>query len=494
MTLVLEIEYLSGVSYAAIGPDSAVPDWPPQSDRVFSALVASWGAHGQRDDESGALMWLEQLPPPLLIERGALERTAPIVFVPPNDPRISRRAHARGVLPALRRRQPRRFPATRPLDPVLRFVWPDATPEPVVLTALTQLARDTSYVGHSSSLTRCRFLLEPDERYLSAGSTAQLRIYPGRFEELRDAYKRFEQSANGSDRPQKGAPVARPPTPSPHRMSQFADRWLVLEHVGGTMPDVRACALVAKTIRDSLLAGYQRIGLGDQIPEVISGHSASGAATRLPHVAIVPLPFVGFDHADGHVLGFGIVPPEDGTLLQHQDFRRVLRRLAPMNEDRGRRILTLTTKEGTPSEQAFSIQLSPSFEAERQSLDPALYVARARTFATVTPIALDRHLKERGAARQSEIETQVAAACRNIGLPEPLAVVADKYSAIDGTVSAYPPGNSPKWLRWHLPQSLASRQLTHALIRFPVLVDGPVILGAGRFLGLGLCRPLDPER
>jgi CRISPR-associated protein Csb2 len=337
-------------------------------------------------------------------------------------------------------------------------------------------------------------MLEKEVPDLSSGKTPELRVYPGRFEELREAYTRFEQSMNGSDRPQNGAPVTRPPTPSPERMSQFADRWLILDHVGGTMPDVRACALVAKTIRDALLAGYQRIGLGDQIPEVISGHESGGAATRLPHIAIIPLSFVGFAHADGHVMGFGIVPPEDGILLQDQDFRRVLRKLAPMDEERGRRIFTVTTKEGTPSDQAFSIQLSPSFEAERQSLDPALYVARARTFATVTPIALDRHLKERGAARQSEIETQVAAACRHIGLPEPEAVVADKYSAIEGTASAYPPGNSPKWMRWHTPQSLASRQLTHALIRFPALVDGPVILGAGRFLGLGLCRPLDPER
>jgi len=494
MTLVLEVEYLAGVAFAAIGPDSAVPDWPPQPDRVFSALVATWAARGQHAEETAALEWFEQLPPPLVVEHGADPRTSALVFVPPNDSRSNRRKHARGVLPALRRRQPRRFPATRPNDPVLRFVWPDATPDTAVLMALTQLAHDTSYDGHSSSLTRCRFSLEQGVPDLSTGSIAELRVYSGRFKELRDTYARFEQSASGSDRPQKGAQVARTPITGLQRRSQFADRWLILEHVGGTMPDVRACALVARTIRDALLAGYQRIGLGDQIPEVISGHSANGAPTRLPHVAIVPLPFVGFSHADGHVMGFAIVPPEEGALLQDQDFRKVLRKLAPMNEDRGRRILTITTKEGTPPDQAFSIQLSPSLEAERRSLDPALYVTRARTFATVTPIALDRHLKEKGAARQSEIEAQVSVACQKIGLRDPETVVADKYSAIEGAASAYPPGNSPKWLRWHMPPSLASRQLTHALIRFPEPVDGPVVLGAGRFLGLGLCRPLDPAR
>jgi CRISPR-associated protein Csb2 len=84
-------------------------------------------------------------------------------------------------------------------------------------------------------------------------------------------------------------------------------------------------------------------------------------------------------------------------------------------------------------------------------------------------------------------------ACRNISLPEPEAVVIDKHSAIEGVPSAYPSGKSPRWMNWRLPPSLASRQLTHAVIRFAEPVDGPVILGAGRFVGLGLCRPIDGE-
>ena len=493
MTLVLEIEYLAGISFAAIGPDSPVPDWPPQPDRVFSALVATWAARGQDSGEAGALQWLETLPAPLLIERGAEPRTSATVFVPPNDPRSNRQKHARGVLPAFRSRQPRRFPATRPNDPVLRLVWPDATPEAAALTALNHLARDTAYVGHSSSLTRCRFLLDKDAPDLADTKAPDVRVYPGRFRELREAYARFEKSASSKDRPQKGAPAARPPRAEQSRASYFGDRWLVLEHVGGSMPDLRACAMVAKTIRDALLAGYQRVGLGDRIPEVISGHSSDSAPSRLPHVAIVPLAFVGFSHADGHVMGFAVVPPGESAILSDENFRKALRQLAPMDEERVRRILTVRTKEGTPRDQAFSIELSPSFEAERQSLDSALYVARARTFASATPIALDRHLKEKGDARQKEIQAHVAAACRNVGLPEPEAVVAAKHSAIEGAPSAYPPGRSPAWLGWRTPPSLSSRQLTHAVIRFPEPVDGPVILGAGRFLGLGLCRPLDPE-
>ena len=344
------------------------------------------------------------------------------------------------------------------------------------------------------SLTRCCFLLGGDGSRLNEARLPQRRVYDGRFEELRKAYARFQQSADTKDRPQKGAHVAPEPKATQKPPNRFGDRWLILEHVDGEMPDIRACALVAKTIRDALLSGYRRTGMEDAIPEVVSGHAVEGGPARAPHLAILPLSFVGFPYADGHVMGFAIVPPTNCKILDNNDFRRVLRTLAPMDKDRGRRLLRIRTKEGTGKDRAFCIGLCPTFEppAERCSLDPAVYVGQAQTFATVTPIALDRHLKATGAARQEEIAALIAGACRNIGLPEPEAVVADKHSAIEGAPSAYPSGKSPAWMRWRLPPSLANRQLIHAVIRFAEPVDGPVILGAGRFIGLGLCRPLDP--
>jgi len=492
MTLILEIEYLSGVAFAAIGPDSPLPDWPPQPDRIFSALVAAWAARGQDGREAEALEWLERLPPPRILASDAEPRTAATVFVPPNDPRSDKQKNAKGVLPALRSRQARRFPATRPHqahpnDPHVRLLWTDAEPEEDMLAALKRLAHDTAYIGHSTSLTRCRFLLEQDAPGLGKTEPSKRRVYDGRFAELRRTF-------DAGRRPQHGALVALSSEAKKLRANLFGERWLVLEHVDGDMPDLRASALVAKTIRDALLSGYRRIGLENRIPEEVSGHSPDGKPTRAPHLAIVPLAFVGFPYADGHVLGFALIPPRDSKLLDDENFRKALRTLAPVDEEQGRRILTIRPREGTPPDRAFSIGLSPTFEASRRSLDPHLYTGRAQTFATVTPIALDRHLKEEGEARQHEIQTQIAAACRNIDLPEPEKVVADKHSAFEGAPSAYPSGKSPAWMRWRLPQSLASRQLVHATIRFAAPVEGPVILGAGRFMGLGLCRPLDGER
>jgi CRISPR-associated protein Csb2 len=488
MTFVLEVEYLLGISFAAIGTDSEGPDWPPQPDRIFSALVATWAARGQDKNEGEALEWLEKLPPPHLLASGADSRTAPIVFVPPNDPRSDRQKNALGVLPTYRKRQPRRFPAARPDDPVVHLFWLGAEPDAGTLAALQELARDTAYVGHSASLTRCRFVLDEDVPGSREAKLPERHIYNGRFAELRRTF-------DAGRRPLPGARITPAPEVERDRANLFGERWLIVEHIAGDMPDLRACAVVAKTLRDALLSGYQRIGLGNEIPEVVSGHTANGSPTRVPHLAVVPLAFTGFPYADGHVMGFALVPPKESAILEDEKFRKVLRSLAPIDEERGRRVLTLTTKQGTSPRSAFSIDLSPTFEppANKRSLDPALYTQSARTFATVTPIVLDRHLKEKGEARQEEMVARIASACQNIGLPEPEAIVTDKQSAIEGAPSAYPSGKSPAWLRWRLPQSLASRQITHAVICFAHPVEGPVVLAAGRFIGLGLCRPLDGD-
>lgn len=506
MTLILEIEYLAGVCFAAAGPDSADADWPPQPDRVFSALVASWASRGESAAEAAALQWLEEQPMPGIVASGAENRAAPVSFVPAND--LSDR-----------RRQPRRFPAARPHDPLVRLVWPAANVEEDVLSALGRIAADTSYVGHSASLTRCRFLVAADRPPHNDARAPYRRVYAGRLDELRQYHQAFVVSGGKTGRPTPGEPARTPAdvtgTPLPH--SVFDRRWLVLEDVSGEldperigdgvvpeMPDIRAASLVAKAIRDTLLSGYDNAELQSDIPEVISGHAADGSPSRNPHIAIVPLSFAGFPHADGTVFGFALVPPraaEGGeSILDDSRFVRALAQVAPFraNNAGGQRRRVIDVRGKAERGPLFRVALSPTFERpSRRSLDPALYLGPSRVFATVTPIVLDRHLKSGGQANDEEAAAQIAAACRNIGLPDPerdeqtgrYSILVDKHSAIEGAPSARPPHRSTSWLNWHLPKSLASRALTHAVIRFAEPVEGPVILGAGRFVGLGLCRP-----
>ena len=85
MSLVLEIEFLTGAYRAAHSPASNTPDWPPQPDRVFSGLVAAWAARGEQSIERLALEWLEARSAPAIHAGDHTVRTAPDVFVPPND-------------------------------------------------------------------------------------------------------------------------------------------------------------------------------------------------------------------------------------------------------------------------------------------------------------------------------------------------------------------------------------------------------------------------
>ncbi|MGH7063506.1 MAG: type I-G CRISPR-associated protein Csb2, partial [Stellaceae bacterium] len=474
-------------AFATRTPASSDPDWPPQPDRVFSALVAAWGARGEQPEERRALEWLEAQPSPELAASAGSARTPATVFVPPNDPQTGRVGDLT-VMPASRRRQPRRFPAYLPNDPIVRLVWRAAAADSGTVAALNDLAADTPYIGHSASLTRCRFSAEGAPE---ATAPARRKVYRGRLAEL-------ERSHRAGRRPSPGADVHIAPVSAKERPhSVFAERWLVLEHVGGEVRDLRAAALVGKALRDALMSGYKRTIGETRIPPIVSGHRADGTPLGEPHLAIIPLAFLGSQYADGRVFGFALIPPGEAALLDDADFQNAIREIAPWNDKEDRRELRLDH---------FDLTFTPSGEGTRHSLDPSPYVATAKIWATCTPIVLDRHLKSAGnAARNREVCGVIAQACLNIGLPAPgripdrgepdeeFVIAAGKHSAVRGAPSAYPSGRSPNWLRWRLPQSLANRQLTHAVLQFEEPVRGPVMLGAGRFVGLGLCRALDPE-
>jgi CRISPR-associated protein Csb2 len=139
-----------------------------------------------------------------------------------------------------------------------------------------------------------------------------------------------------------------------------------------------------------------------------------------------------------------------------------------------------------------NLKLALALETERSSLDPSRYVLTARRWATVTPMVLDRHLKGRSNEDvQKDIQRLVAeASARSVGI-RPVAIMVSEHSAVRGAPSVRTSDHAPRWTRWRVPDHLASRPLVHAVIEFEEAVAGPVLIGAGRFCGLGLCLPLD---
>ena len=482
MSLVLEIEFLAGVCRATRSPASTAPEWPPQPDRVFSALVSAWAARGEQSSEHRALEWLEAQGPPAIYAGGHTARTAPDVFVPPNDQRASTAAATYlKIMPRSRPRQPRRFPVAYLDDPVMAMAWKAAEPAPERLAALDALARDMSCLGHSASLVRCRFLTRRTPTMLTHASVPALRqVYPGRLQELRRAHR-----ANPA-RPMilPGATVLPAPAPAPPQEPE----WLILEVVGGVVPDIRVATLVGRILRRALMSGYRGIGMADQIPEVVSGHTPDGQPTRAPHLAIVPLAFAGFPHADGRLFGFALIPGAQTALREVPGLRAAFEKIAPFDHGIERRVLEL--KFAPPRK---PLQLSPAGVVSKRSLAPEPYLRPARVWASVTPIVLDRHLKRYDEAKIREL---IAASCSNVGLPQPdpARIQVGKHSGIEGAPPAWPPAGAPPWTAWRVPQPLASRSLTHAVIDFGREVAGPVLLGAGRFTGLGICRRLGENR
>ena len=101
----------------------------------------------------------------------------------------------------------------------------------------------------------------------------------------------------------------------------------------------------------------------------------------------------------------------------------------------------------------------------------------------MTPVVLNRHFD--GKDKWQRAAESVQGACEHIGLPRPREVLLHPVSLIEGVPHAR---EFPQLVRR---SDGGRRSHNHAVIVFDEPVCGPVIVGAGRFRGYGLCRPMD---
>lgn len=393
-----------------------------------------------------------------------------------------------GLLPERRNRQERTFPAIVPERATFALLWLEAEPRDH-LDALRRLCDRVTRLGHSSSLVRCAIVersIEPNLVPRESGGHVLRIVGPGQLDRLEKAYARHQAVGPRvlPARPQRyGKPVNED---SQLPRSVFTDHWIVFERIGGH----RALASRGSDLSIALRRALVEIHGNEDLPAVLSGHAANGEPSIQPHAAFVPLPWVGHDFADGSVQGLSLVLPRS---IPSMDRERLLRLIARWEAERGDPSDDYAIELGTPADlgRRIKLRLRRVEVPSKNTLNAARWCRPSRRFVTVTPIALDRHpgnLRsniERAAYRAAkEAELSIADACERIALPRPSSVSISLAPLLPGAQHVR------QFVPWPPQPNRARRARVHAEIEFPEKVCGPVLLGAGRYFGLGLCLPV----
>ena len=172
---------------------------------------------------------------------------------------------------------------------------------------------------------------------------------------------------------------AKPVIPSAVPGSVFDPRVVILAIKG------RRVTLPATLKLTAALRGLLMRECPAQQPEWFSGHDAGGLPATAPHLALAPLPFVGTEHADGRVMGMALILPR---ALAFCDAREVLEPILYAADTGIPRELRLF--DGAWLECALELDTR---ERPPINLQPRTWTASSRTWASVTPLVLDRHFK-----------------------------------------------------------------------------------------------------
>jgi CRISPR-associated protein Csb2 len=531
--LSIEVELLTGRYAATAHNDRGRAEWPPHPARFFSALVAALHDRDPADQaEREALQWLEQQGAPSLWvdpESRVGRRQVLDVYVPVNDvtlggdeairrleeelaaaktPAAKRKVEealvrarqkalmvetqpsirdlntALAILPNSRTRQVRTFPVAVPETRTFAFFWPAADLGPH-RPALEQLCARVTRLGHSSSLVRCTVFdrdIEPTLVPRDDGDIVLRVVGPGQLARLEMAFKNHKgvESRVLPARPQRYGAATADRTSPPKAKSVFSSDWVLFERVEGSRLLASRATDLARAMRSALI----ELQYSHALPATLTGYTETGPAKQ-PHVAFVPLPFVGHPHADGSVMGIALIlpralPPDDRELL----FRLV----ATWEKQRADATGALTLQGGTLPQ--FLVRRTDV--SAKVTLDPVRWCRAARRFITATPIALDRNpgnlrSNRDGTAHKASIEAQryVADACERVVGARPCSVEVSLAPLLPGAqhVRAFLP--------WPGRPGRKPCVRIHADIRFEEPVQGPLLLGAGRYFGLGLCLPVE---
>lgn len=462
MAVSLTVELLTGSYDAAEVDDRERAEWPPNPARLFCALVAA----ARTEQERAALAWLETIPAPLIVAAAQVRETRRAAYVVVNalEKKGGNLTHP-GRTNNLRARA-----AAVPTNPRVTTIW-DGAPEPGVVEALDAMSRRIPYLGRSTGIALVSAAVTPAAEPTADAAEGQVVFEPcdllEREVSVRVPYSGFLAKLDAqfdADRPAwetsrfQGYRQRQAPVPAGHDdlvPSVYTD--LLLFRFSGLRPQADLAARFTESLRSAVIKAA-----GLTAPDVLHGHGADGR----PHVAFLALPDVGSEHSDGHLLGLAVALPD----LPAAERTAALRAVLGLRTDGTEGLVTLKVP------RLGDVELLYQSEPYRPwGLSKKRWRHGSRRWVTATPVVLDRYPK-----RPEQMEAEVRSSLRRVGLPEPTDVQISTEPLLRGAARLRPAD---------LPRQARGKLYRHIAVTFDQRVSGPVLVGAGRYLGVGLLAP-----
>ena len=481
------------------------PEWPPSPARVFQALVAGV-ARGRRiaAADARALEWLEALAPPRIGAPRSRAGTPGALWVPNNDLDAKEGDPANiGELRTAKRVLPRILEGDEPLLYV--WSWEPADPHGGEYAEVLVAAAEHLYqLGRGVDLAWARAELLDDlavERLLArypgvlhlprglGGPSGSLCPMPGsldslcrRFEvrRIREVIEKKKRTEIFENAPK---PVFRPVRYGRHAETVVYDLLDATDDRRSFPVALDRVAELVVAVRDDAARRlrHEFPGQGAEIERVLIGRKPDGrgGGPIEDRIRIMPLPSIGHPQADLAVRRLAVEFP-GGAALPVEDLAWAFDGLSPVHPETGEVAYILARSDGS------------------SMLDR--YRSGARRFRTVTAIVLpqdaarrriepSRRAEEAKPGRERHEEEQRAqvalrAALRHAGVvasPEEVAVQREPFDRRGARAESFADGTR-----------FAKERLWHAVVTFDRRLEGPIVVGDGRFLGLGVMAPM-PE-
>lgn len=489
--------------------DGGEAEWPPSPLRLFQALVAAaarrWPNGEFTDRARSALEWFEQQPPPTVVTPSSETGTPYRLSVPNNAMDIVARAWVRGNLSGEGDANPATHKAMKTVRPTrvaggdtLYYFWklPESAPDDLLghVETLTIASRSLValgwgidlVVGSAKVISSAEADALPGEQWLPTGESrsGMLRVpRQGTLKALVERHAAFlnRLPASGGFNPVPplsvfGTVGYRRSIDPPAR--PFAAFQLLKPDASNmrAFNPARDTRRLVGMMRDAVRRAATAAGWSpEKVAAFVMGHGEARGEQHSPvqagRFAYLPIPSLeGRGQGKSRVVGASrrmlISSFADGCEAEIAWARRALSGVELVDE---------TTKEPIAI-----LSLIPDSE---RVLQPYVSKQAATIWTTVTPMVLpgfdDKH--------SSKADELIRKAIRQAGLPGTLA----KHAAIEWRKIGFLPG-ADLAMRYRVPEYLRNYPRFHIRIQWrdannsPVGVRGPICLGGGRFLGLGL--------